>query len=127
MKEFAKLFAVCSALFMAGCASGPNVASAARAELVSTGQLRVGLILSNQVLVTKNLQTGELEGVAVALGKAHVFPDTNSQGLGEQPQWLYTVVFEERKVWGNLARPQGLKVSVDAWEPYLEPFLAPTS
>ena len=69
MKEFAKLFAVCSALFMAGCASGPNVASAARAELVSTGQLRVGLIFSNQVLVTKNLQTGELKGVAVALGK----------------------------------------------------------
>ena len=25
---------------------------------------------------------------------AHVFADANAEGLGEQPQWLYTVVFE---------------------------------
>lgn len=67
------------------------------------------------------------QGVIERVHGAHVFPDANSRGLGEQPQWLYTVVFEEREVWGNLAQPQGLKVSVDAWEPYLEPFLAPTS
>ena len=67
------------------------------------------------------------QGVIERVHGVHVFPDTNSQGLGEQPQWLYTVVFEEREVWGNLAQPQGLKVSVDAWEPYLEPLLVPTS
>ncbi len=51
---------------------------------------------------------------------AHVFADTHAQGLGEQPQWLYTVVFEARALWGGDAQP-GLSVSIDAWEPYLEP------
>ena len=53
---------------------------------------------------------------------AHVFADSHAQGLGEQPQWLYTVVFSGRELWGeDCAR--GLTVSIDAWEPYLE--LAP--
>lgn len=49
----------------------------------------------------------------------YVFPDTNAQGLGEQPQWLYTVVFAGRELWGEEAT-EGLTVSIDAWEPYLE-------
>ncbi|MDM0110945.1 nitrile hydratase subunit beta [Variovorax sp. J22R133] len=49
----------------------------------------------------------------------HVFADTHAQGLGEQPQWLYTVVFEGNELWGADAQP-GLQVSVDAWESYLE-------
>lgn len=57
-------------LLVAGCASAPSVPPAARAELASTGKLRVGLILSNQVLVTKDPSTGELRGVTVNLGKA---------------------------------------------------------
>lgn len=61
------------------------------------------------------------QGVIEKVHGAHVFPDTNSQGLGEQPQWLYMVVFNERELWGEQAAPQRLKVSVDAWEPYLEP------
>jgi nitrile hydratase len=48
----------------------------------------------------------------------HVFADTHAQGLGEQPQPLYTVVFEGRELWGAEAAP-GLRVSIDAWEPYL--------
>jgi len=51
---------------------------------------------------------------------AHVFADANAQGLGEQPQWLYTVVFEEAELCGNAAPRQNLSVSVDAWESYLE-------
>lgn len=51
---------------------------------------------------------------------AHVFADAHAQGLGEQPQWLYTVVFDGRELWGADAAP-GLTVSIDAWEPYLEP------
>jgi len=50
---------------------------------------------------------------------AHVFADTHAQGQGEQPQWLYTVVFEGQELWGTEAAA-GLRVSVDAWEPYLE-------
>jgi nitrile hydratase len=50
---------------------------------------------------------------------AHVFPDTNAHDLGEQPQWLYTVVFDATVLWDD-ATP-GQRVSIDAWEPYLEP------
>jgi nitrile hydratase subunit beta len=50
----------------------------------------------------------------------HVFADAHAHGLGEQPQWLYTIVFDGRELWGASATP-GLRVSIDAWEPYLEP------
>jgi nitrile hydratase len=59
-------------------------------------------------------------GVIEQLHGAHVFPDTNALGQGENPQWLYTVRFDARELWGCEADPK-LKVSVDAWEPYLEP------
>jgi nitrile hydratase len=47
-----------------------------------------------------------------------VFPDTNAHGLGEQPEWLYTVVFDGPDLWPEAE--SGHRVSVDAWEPYLE-------
>ena len=50
----------------------------------------------------------------------HVFPDAHAQGLGEQPCWLYTVVFTGRELWGSGAAANHT-VSIDAWEPYLEP------
>ncbi|TKW79533.1 MAG: nitrile hydratase subunit beta [Bradyrhizobium icense] len=49
----------------------------------------------------------------------HVFADVNSLGKGEDPQWLYTVRFDGRELWGRDGDPT-LTVSVDAWEPYLE-------
>ena len=49
----------------------------------------------------------------------HVFPDSNSLGKGEDPQWLYTVRFDGPELWGKDADPT-LSVSVDAWESYLE-------
>ena len=58
-------------------------------------------------------------GVIARAHGMHVFADANALGLGEQPQWLYTVVFEGSELWGDDASP-GLQVSVDAWEPYLE-------
>ncbi len=60
-------------------------------------------------------------GIIERIHGAHVFPDTHAQGLGEQPQWLYTVTFEEQELWGKGAAKQHSCVSVDAWEPYLEP------
>jgi ABC-type phosphate/phosphonate transport system, periplasmic component len=57
-------------LLLGGCASAPTVPPAARMELAPTGKLRVGLILSNQVLVTKDPTSGELRGVTISLGKA---------------------------------------------------------
>ena len=59
-------------------------------------------------------------GVVERVHGAHVFPDTNSQGLGESPQWLYTVAFDAEELWGPKNAPRSV-VSVDAWEPYLEP------
>ena len=49
----------------------------------------------------------------------HVFADTHAQGLGEQPEPLYTVVFDGEELWGDTAQ-RGLRVSVDAWQSYLE-------
>ena len=56
--------------FLTGCASTQSVPPAARSELITTGKLRVGLILSNQVLVTRDPQTDQLRGVTVSLGKS---------------------------------------------------------
>jgi nitrile hydratase subunit beta len=49
----------------------------------------------------------------------HVFPDAVVAGRGEEPHWLYTVVLDGRELWGENGDPT-LKVSVEAWEPYLE-------
>jgi nitrile hydratase len=59
-------------------------------------------------------------GVIERLHGCHVFPDTVAIDQGENPQWLYTVVFESRELWGDDADPM-LKISIDAFEPYLEP------
>lgn len=59
-------------------------------------------------------------GEVVALRGAHVFPDANARGEGEQPQWLYTVRFAAREVWGE-DKPAADAIHADLWEPYLEP------
>jgi nitrile hydratase len=61
---------------------------------------------------------GKVGRIERVLG-VHVFADAHAQGLGEQPQWLYTVAFEARELWGQDAR-EGQSVSIDAWEAYLE-------
>ncbi|WP_085025438.1 nitrile hydratase subunit beta [Ensifer aridi] len=58
-------------------------------------------------------------GVVEAVQGSFVFPDDNAHGKGENPQWLYTVVFDAGEVWGEGADPT-LTVSIDAWESYLE-------
>jgi nitrile hydratase len=58
-------------------------------------------------------------GRIVALRGAHVFPDTNARGLGEQPQWLYTVRFDAHELWGPDTTASS--VCTDCWEPYLAP------
>ena len=59
-------------------------------------------------------------GLIEAVRGCHVFPDSVVKGEGENPQWLYAVVFDGRELWGGDADP-ALKVSIEAWEPYLEP------
>jgi len=59
-------------------------------------------------------------GVVEQVRGCHVYPDTVAAGEGENPQWLYTVVFDGRELWGEDSDPS-LTVSIEAFEPYLEP------
>jgi nitrile hydratase beta subunit len=59
-------------------------------------------------------------GTIEAIRGCHVFPDSAAIGAGDNPQWLYTVVFSARELWGEEADPT-VSVSIDAFEPYLAP------
>lgn len=59
-------------------------------------------------------------GVVEMVHGVFVFPDTSAHGLGEAPQWLFTIRFSGNELWGPDAEA-GTSVSVDAWESYLEP------
>ena len=48
---------------------------------------------------------------------AHVYPDVHAATGEEDPQWLYTVRFTARELWGS---EENASITVDAWEPYLE-------
>ena len=63
------------------------------------------------------------QGVIERIHGVHVYADSQAQGMGEDPQWLYGVVFDEAELWPERAgsgSAQGLTVSIDAWEPYME-------
>jgi nitrile hydratase len=61
---------------------------------------------------------GRLGVIERVLG-CQVFPDSSALGIGDDPRWPYTVGFEGRELWGGDTDPT-LKVSIDAFEPYLE-------
>lgn len=79
-------------------------------------------------IITRNLNphghtrmpryTRNKHGVITAHHGAHVFPDTNAHGLGENPQHLYTVRISARELWGDAAEPNEC-VLIDLWESYL--------
>jgi nitrile hydratase subunit beta len=58
-------------------------------------------------------------GVVERHNGAHVFPDSNAHGLGEDPHHLYSVRFTARELWGVDAAERD-SISLDLWEPYLE-------
>jgi len=64
--------------------------------------------------------TRNKHGVIAAHHGAHVFPDTNAHGLGENPQHLYTVRISARELWGPDAEPNEC-VLIDMWESYIAP------
>lgn len=59
-------------------------------------------------------------GTVVARHGVHVFPDSNAQLLGEDPQHLYGVRFTATSLWGDDASDRDT-VTLDLFEPYLEP------
>ena len=58
-------------------------------------------------------------GQVVRVHGAHVFPDSSAHGKGDDPQWLYSVSFSGRELWGEDHHPKDC-VFADVWEPYLE-------
>ena len=62
---------------------------------------------------------GKLGTVELIHG-CHAYPDSVAADRGDDPQWLYTVVFDASEIWGADADPT-LKISIDAFEPYLKP------
>ena len=100
-----------------GSPTARSAAAAARFALGERVRTRAGDIPNHTRL--PRYARGKI-GVIDRVHGAHVFADTNARGLGEQPQWLYTVVFDGHELWGSRSTPK-LRVSIDAWEPYLEP------
>jgi nitrile hydratase len=58
-------------------------------------------------------------GIIERIHGCHVYPDKSALGV-EEPQWLYAVRFDGRELWGPDGDPT-VNVSVDAFEPYLDP------
>jgi nitrile hydratase subunit beta len=56
-------------------------------------------------------------GTITKVHGVHVFPDAHALGHSEEPQWLYTVRFDARELWGP--DTTAAAVFVDCWEPYL--------
>ena len=59
-------------------------------------------------------------GSIVKCHGAHVLPDTNAHGLGENPEPLYAVAFPAQCLWGDGAA-EGDEVILDIWQSYLSP------
>jgi nitrile hydratase subunit beta len=59
-------------------------------------------------------------GVVELVHGCQAFPDSVAIDQGDSPQWLYTVVFEGGELWGPGTDPT-IRISIDAFEPYLEP------
>ena len=83
---------------------------------------------TGQAIITRDLQPSghtrlpayarRRRGTIVRVHPAMVFPDDNAHGRGENPQYLYTVRFDGRELWGADAEP-GVVVHIDLFESYL--------
>lgn len=60
------------------------------------------------------------QGVIQVNHGGFVFADTRAHGLGDQPQYVYSVRFEARELWGEDASLHDA-VYIDLWESYIEP------
>jgi nitrile hydratase subunit beta len=96
--------------------------SAYTRELTTAAAFKVG----DHVRTTNILTNGHTRlpsyarlkrGVIDRVHGAHVFPDSNGMGQGEDPKWLYSVKFTADELWG---RPSRDHIYLDLWEPYLE-------
>lgn len=63
-------------------------------------------------------------GTVVRVNGWYALQDEETEGLGPNPQTVYTVRFDGREVWGPNAEPN-LSVCVEMWEGYLDPSAGP--
>jgi nitrile hydratase subunit beta len=97
---------------------GPTERDAVRPALFSVGdRVRTRMIHPPTHTRLPRYVRGHV-GTIEMLHGVHVFPDSSSLG-NENPQWLYTVTFNGRELWGADG-DASVNTSVDAWEPYLE-------
>jgi nitrile hydratase subunit beta len=98
-------------------AGGPSVRAIDRQQAFAPGEAVRTRSLSPDGHTRLPRYARGKRGEIVAVHGAHVFPDSNSHDLGEDPQWLYTVRFSASELWGKATRDA---VMIDLWEPYLE-------
>ena len=58
-------------------------------------------------------------GEIVSVQGFHVFPDSNANSEGENPEWLYSVAFDAQELFGPEVE-EGNRVMLDCWGAYLE-------
>jgi nitrile hydratase subunit beta len=58
-------------------------------------------------------------GVVDRLHGSYVLPDRSALGLGQPLEYVYSVRFDARELWGHDASPHD-RVYIDLWESYLE-------
>jgi nitrile hydratase len=59
-------------------------------------------------------------GTIASVRTRMIFPDTHFGGHPGDWQWVYTVRFAARELWGDAADPKGC-LHIDLWEAYLDP------
>jgi nitrile hydratase beta subunit len=60
-------------------------------------------------------------GTVVALRPGQVLPDSAAHFIGENPQHVYGVEYDAHELWG--ADSESFALTIDLFEPYLEPYL----
>jgi nitrile hydratase len=98
-------------------AGGPSVRATERPQAFEPGDAVFTRNLNPKGHTRLPRYARSKRGEIVAVHGAHVFPDSNADDVGEDPQWLYTVRFSARELWGKATRDI---VMIDLWEPYLE-------
>ncbi|KWX01266.1 nitrile hydratase [Carbonactinospora thermoautotrophica] len=59
-------------------------------------------------------------GVIDRVHGTFIYPDTAARGEGDDPQWVYSVRFDAKELWGEQYADANGSVYFDVWEPYID-------
>ena len=97
---------------------GPeNRASDAKQSYAAGGKVRTRNINPDSHTRLPRYARGRTGEIVLVHG-TFIYPDSQTRELGDDPQWLYTVRFSARELWGKDTADY---IYLDLWEPYLEP------